>query len=318
MTHTGQILVGVPVYQAWEFVAETLHSLQAQTFEDFSVLLSVDGNDEQSVEACRPWLADPRFRLEVQRERLGWVGNINWLLSQARHPFFCYYPHDDVTDPGYFAALIEESRRQPAAGACYCDVRFFGDRSDVVTGTSILGDSVSRVLAQLETLYFGPFRGLVRQEAVRATGLLRLNGFESFMEDVVWTVKLARHAEMRHVPKALLHKRWHPANASRRWGTWGEEKKRDAWITFCAGLLGAALPAADSADDRFRVLFKVLDRLARQQWYYVSENLPDAERRQLALDFFAYAERQAVIDPALLAADWLDLTRRGLRYLALE
>jgi hypothetical protein len=78
------------------------------------------------------------------------------------------------------------------------------------------------------------------------------------------------------------------------------------------------MPAAACVEDRHRVLFKVLDRLARQQWYYVSADLPDAERRQLAIDFFACAERQAVIDPALLACDWLHLMRRGLRYLELE
>ena len=256
----------MPVYRAVDFVADTLHSIQNQTFEDFAVVISVDGNDEGSAEACRPFLADERFRLHLHSEHLGWAGNVNWLLGQLRHRFFCYYPHDDVTDSNYFATLIEELRRHPAAGAYYCDVRFFGERSDTVTGASVCGDSVSRVMTQLETLYFGPFRGLVREEAARAAGRLRIDAFDSFMEDVVWTEpNPARAAQTRHVPSGLSHKRWHAPTTSLRWHAWDEEKKRGAWIAFCVELIGAAIPAAQSAEDRDRLLFKVLDRLARQQ-----------------------------------------------------
>ena len=77
-----RITVGMPVYNGTEHVAGALKSLQEQTFQDFEVIISVDGNDQATADVCRSFLADSRFRMVVHRERLDWFGNFNWLLQQ--------------------------------------------------------------------------------------------------------------------------------------------------------------------------------------------------------------------------------------------
>ena len=56
-----RITVGMPVYNGAEQVAAALKSLQEQTFQGFEVIISVDGNDQATADACRPFLADERF-----------------------------------------------------------------------------------------------------------------------------------------------------------------------------------------------------------------------------------------------------------------
>ena len=79
MTGSETVTLGVPAYRGEAYIAETLTSIQAQTHEDLEVLISLDGPDPATEEACRPFLSDPRFRLMSQPRNLGWVGNFNWL-----------------------------------------------------------------------------------------------------------------------------------------------------------------------------------------------------------------------------------------------
>ena len=80
--------MGLPVYKGADLIAKALDCLQRQTFGNFEAIISVDGNDEKTAAACRPFLADPRFRMVVHAERLDWVGNFNWLLRQDIQEIF--------------------------------------------------------------------------------------------------------------------------------------------------------------------------------------------------------------------------------------
>ena len=83
-----RITVGLPVFNGADLVGKALDGLKRQTFSDFEVIISVDGGDQETAAACEPFLADSRFRMIVQRKRLDWVGNFNWLLQQKHGEFF--------------------------------------------------------------------------------------------------------------------------------------------------------------------------------------------------------------------------------------
>src|SRR5689334_4762631 len=83
-----RITVGLPIYKAADLIPQALACLQSQTFADFEAIISVDGGDEGTAAACRPFLSDKRFRMVVQPQRLDWGGNFNWLLQQDLKEFF--------------------------------------------------------------------------------------------------------------------------------------------------------------------------------------------------------------------------------------
>ena len=52
-----RITVGVPLYKGADLVATALDCLQRQTFGDFEVIISVDGNDTSRLPPAAPfWL----------------------------------------------------------------------------------------------------------------------------------------------------------------------------------------------------------------------------------------------------------------------
>src|SRR5579863_9873037 len=110
-----RITVGLPVFKGADLIPKALDCLQRQTFGNFEAIISVDGNDAETAAACRPFLADPRFRMVVHAERLDWVGNFNWLLQQDIKDFFCYRQHDDITSLDFFEVLLRVADKESNA-----------------------------------------------------------------------------------------------------------------------------------------------------------------------------------------------------------
>src|SRR5215211_7387303 len=113
---TETVTIGVPVYRGELFIEETLRSIQMQTHQDIEVIISLDGPQPEAEELCEPFLKDPRFRLSIQPKRLGWVGNINWLMSQVETPYWCYHQQDDLIDARYIEVLVDYARQTPQTG----------------------------------------------------------------------------------------------------------------------------------------------------------------------------------------------------------
>lgn len=267
----GAIFIAVPVYRGVGLVEETLRSILAQDFEDYRVLISVDGGDDESASACAAFTSDPRFRVTVQPEQLGWAGNLNWLMTQSDAEYFCYWQQDDVCDASYLRTLQTHASSHPEAACTYCDVQWFGGRADREELPSLTGPPVERVLQQFELGHFAPFRGLIRRKALLAAGPLRLTAYDSRMEDLVWVAKLARGGELHRIPQALYFKRAHETNAHSHSRPLAPEFCRGAWMEYGLGLLEAALPLAGSSIEQMWWMHTVLERLIVTRpgrWYF--------------------------------------------------
>jgi glycosyltransferase involved in cell wall biosynthesis len=245
------VTIGVPVYRGEAFVEEALRSIQAQTFPDFQVLISLDGPDPVGEERCRAFLADRRFRLVVQPQRQGWVGNLNWLMEQVDTPFWYYHQQDDVVLPHYLETLLSCAEATPEAAVVYCDLEAFGMREGVTVQSSVLGSPVGRLLTLLYDHHPAvAFRGVTRREALACCAGLRPNEVENFAADTTWMAGVARWGELRRVPEVLYRKRYHPENVHTRWAEWPLEKRERAWTAHCRDMLSHAMQIKAALPDR--------------------------------------------------------------------
>ena len=256
-----RITVGVPVYKGVEHIAEALDCLQRQTFKNFEVIISVDGADEETAAACRPFLADPRFRMIVQPERLDWFGNFNWLLQQDLGEFFCYRQHDDTTAPEFFELLLQAAESERGAAIVYCDCQWTGGRSDIEIAPSIEGEPLARMLQYIEQTPPAPVRGLIRRAAIRQAGLVRHDEFRGLCEIMVWLAKVVRWGNFRRIPRSLYYRLDHAHNYHKNWYDWRDERKRAAWTTLFTGLLEAAMPLCRTTQERLFLQHVILDRV---------------------------------------------------------
>jgi GT2 family glycosyltransferase len=259
---TPRVAVAVPVWRGADYVAETLESVLRQRGPGLTVIVSIDGGDETSEAACRPFLADPRVRMLVQPRRLGWVGNSSAALaSAAAEPvdYACLQPHDDVLDDDYLAALLGAAEANPDAAVVYSDIQAFGTLDQVIRQPTIAGSPFERQMGLLRDHFDAvAFRGLTRVSALRSILPMTGNPCENFAADTVWMARQALVGNLVRVPYALYRKRFHPNNTHTKWFAWPHERKMTAWIRHCLDMLAEALKASRTQSER-----RMLHRAAR-------------------------------------------------------
>jgi hypothetical protein len=312
MSATEAVTIGVPVYQGELFIEETLRSIQSQTYREIEIIISLDGPQPGAEELCRPFLKDSRFHLITQPERLGWVGNINWLMTQVATPYWCNQPQDDLMDSGYIEVLVDYARRMPEGAVFYCDIEAFGTLHERLIQPSVTGSASTRQLALLNEHFDAvAFRGLTRFEALHLAGGIPSNEVDSFGCDTVWMAAMARWGELWRVPGEMYRKRFHPANEHRKWFGWSVEKFNKAWIVHCAAMLEQAMLVEATAQERRLLWLAAAGRLTSLRT--AINHLPIAsrtgpERESLLNAFFEYVRTTMRMNiPALLEDRWEEI-----------
>jgi len=103
---SDMVSVIIPVYNRQAVITECVHSVLAQTYSDFEVLLIDDGSTDDTLTLCRDMAArDPRIRL-LQGEHAGVSAARNKGLESADGEYLFFLDSDDVIHPQLLEALV--------------------------------------------------------------------------------------------------------------------------------------------------------------------------------------------------------------------
>lgn len=294
------VFVGVPVWRGAAFVAETLRSILAQDGVALRVLVAIDGEDVGSLEACQPFVTDSRVKIVRHPQRLGWVGNIAFLFGEGAKEgaeYVCVQPHDDLIEPGYLAALLDQAQRSPRAAVVYSDIGIIGDGQRGFRIPSVVGTPLQRQMAMLRHHYSAAaIRGLTRVSALRLVPPISGNPVGDFAADTVWCARLATAGDLVRVPEMLYRKRYHAQNTHSKWNRWGRDRKVAAWKQHCLDMLAEALPVARDGQQAELLLRTAATRLmsggpAGSPCQAEIARLGPQARRQLAAEFATEAAK---------------------------
>lgn len=111
----------VPTYRRPALLRECLEAVQAQTYEDFVVLVCDNAADPEVGDLVDE-LDDPRFRWEPREENLGILGNVWAGFVSASTPLVMEVDDDDVLDARALALLVPPLLEDPAAVVSFGDV----------------------------------------------------------------------------------------------------------------------------------------------------------------------------------------------------
>jgi hypothetical protein len=258
------VTIGVPVYRGQVELPVTLECIRTQSYPNLDVLISVDAGDQQTAQACEPFLRrDPRFRMSIQSSRLGWAGNTDWTMRERRGEFYIYQQHDDQVSPTYVADLVEGAIRSPNAAICFARMQCSGLLNVTQYGLSLSGNPIERIVAYLESMDCVPFRGLIRGSALaRTSGLLLsdFDPFDSYGTEIRLMAELALLGEFQFVLGPTYYKRMHGANLHMKRDNWSEQQKVLAWACLAPWMVEVVVPAGPSSDERRRLFDAVLNR----------------------------------------------------------
>lgn len=229
------LTICVPVFKGEEFVSKTLQSIVDQSFSNFRCIISLDYSNDNTIEVIRPFLNDKRISLFKQKARLGWVGNVNFLLKKARTRYVCIMPHDDIIYPTYIEKLMDVIEGNEKIAVAYSDIKLFGGQyNGILSQKSITGSKIERVTDYLENHYNAIlFRGIVNREKVGSEIFLNSNKLKDFSEDTLWGLRMALHGDLVRCSEVLYRKQYLESSYHRSWQGWPLEKKIEAWIFHC-------------------------------------------------------------------------------------
>ena len=102
----------VPVYNASEWVRETLDSLLGQTYENLEILCVDDGSSDNSRDIIRAYQEkDSRIRL-IEKENGGVSSARNMGIEEARGEYIAFLDADDYVETCTYQTMIERLEEQ--------------------------------------------------------------------------------------------------------------------------------------------------------------------------------------------------------------
>lgn len=121
------ISIVIPLYNKAGSIARTLLSVQAQTFQDYEVVIVDDGSTDGSAGVVRS-MDDSRIRLFSQTNA-GVSAARNRAIAEARGEYIAFLDADDEWRPDYLALQMSVVKKYPQCDvyATHYDIRSLGD-----------------------------------------------------------------------------------------------------------------------------------------------------------------------------------------------
>lgn len=214
----------VPAWQSSAFVQATLDCLSAQTYPHLEIIVSVDESTDSTYKICRAHAEkDARFRVILQPQRLGYVGNCNFLLGQADADYILFAFHDDILKPEYVTRLAEVLDSRPEVVTSFSDVHLTNTNGTqeqwIFTELEGVQDPVQRGLTMMrgDNKWWVPNRGLFRLKEARQINGLKTHRAGEFSSDWPWLFHMSLLGGFARVPETLCYKYYKPGSLSRSW-----------------------------------------------------------------------------------------------------
>ena len=218
----ADVTICIPTWHAEPFIARTLACARAQTHKNLRILVSVDQCTDGTEAVCRSQAAeDSRIDIRVQKERLGWSRNANFLLDQVDTEFCFLYFHDDIIAPTYTERLRQTLLDNRDVYSAHCDVELFGDKQAIYPGIDCDGKPADRLIRLLlaPDQQWVPLRGLMRSELIAQGQRFPVIAGDGFWRFHPYMVNLVAAGPAKRVPE-ILYRLWdRPKSMTKEWGS---------------------------------------------------------------------------------------------------
>jgi glycosyltransferase involved in cell wall biosynthesis len=107
MLNTPPVSVVMPVRNGMPYVADSIGSILAQSFEAFEFVIGDDGSTDGTSEVLRRFAEqDKRIRLLRRDHGSGLAASANWVVGEARAPLVAVAHADDLSHPDRLARQV--------------------------------------------------------------------------------------------------------------------------------------------------------------------------------------------------------------------
>lgn len=239
MNHAPRLSIGLPVYNGERYLAESLDSLLAQTYQDFELIISDNASTDGTPGICSRYLRqDSRIRYLRQPRNIGASPNHNFVFQQSRGELFKWASADDVYAPELIERCVEALDEHRNVVLAHSWTAAVDSAGKVTQGLEYpLATDNERAPERFRSILFGCSglfqstgdhgHGLVQTDndgviraddqygVIRADVLRRVAPPASYYHaDRILTLELALHGPFHQTPAWLYFRRDHPERAT--------------------------------------------------------------------------------------------------------
>ena len=128
-----KVSIGIPFYNAEDFLRDAITSALNQRFDDFELLLIDDGSTDNSLQIARNF-ANKRIRLFADGANKGLPARLNELVAHARGEYFARMDADDIMFSRRIATQVRFLEQHPEVDVLGSGVITIDTRNGI-TGT---------------------------------------------------------------------------------------------------------------------------------------------------------------------------------------
>lgn len=205
------ISVVVPSYNHAKYISKAVDSVLVQDFSDYELLISDDASPDNSWEAISGF-SDPRIRSFRQEKNLGPVGNLVFLIKEARGKYIALLNSDDAWYREKLGKQVAVMESQPHLGACFTWADMVDEQGCEISGPEAIWNDVFRQpnRTQGEWLRHFFFKGnclchpsiLARKEVYDTLGFYN-PGLKQLPDFEMW-IRLLKHYPIHIVQENLV------------------------------------------------------------------------------------------------------------------
>jgi glycosyltransferase involved in cell wall biosynthesis len=217
MRAASRLSIGLPVYNAEKYLAESLDALLGQSYEDFELIISDNASTDGTAGICRRYMnQDSRIRYIRQPRNIGAAPNHNFVVGQARGELFKWASGDDLYGRDLLRSCVNALDEYPHVVLAHTWTALIDSSGQVTEAIEYpLATASLRAPERFRSMLYGKAGddsyGVIRTEVLRRTSL-----HDSYHHaDRTITAEFVLHGPFYQVPDWLYFRRDHPDRAER-------------------------------------------------------------------------------------------------------
>ena len=198
----------MPVYNAFDFLDDSISSILGQTLSDFEFVILDDASTDKSLERAREWATrDQRIQVHASKNRLGLSGSSNAVVAKARAPIVARMDSDDVAHPDRLRRQWDVLQNRP-------EIAVVGTLCNGIdaTGREVRPRDRWRIVRRSRYIPFPHGSAMFRRELFDKVGGYDENAIGA--EDQELFSRMAAHGRIVTLPDVLYSYRYHANNAT--------------------------------------------------------------------------------------------------------
>lgn len=208
MHKVPQVSVIIPAYNAAHCLAETMTSVQQQTFTDWELLVIDDGSHDRTAEIVQQFQQDDvRIRL-IRQPNQGVSIARNRGVAESQAAIIAFLDADDQWLPTKLNAHLEQFQANPQLGVSFAQVEFLtqsGKPTGQISSSQLTGLKPANLLCENPTTTTSNW-------VIRRAVWSEVGGFcatMSYSEDLEWLLRVvcAQHWQIAGIPAVLTRYR---------------------------------------------------------------------------------------------------------------